>query len=283
MKFISTLIALALISTHSLANDLAEAMSYYEQRDYSNAVEKLEKIRSNEAETLFPLAVSQFRTGEYKAADKTVEKLISLSPTDGDAYYLKGLIQMGLLNEVSMFRKLGVAKAALAAWEKSVEVQPDHVTGAYAVFSFLVNAPGMAGGDLERAKTMLPEIMALSPTYGEMAKGVLAAKEEKAEVALAHFVKATSTAGEDAGPWFGAAQFYVQNNEPAKALEALAQYRQLPKRWNDPVDANVLLLQGRALALQGNKGEARNSLEQALSLAGNDRTRDFIEDELDKL
>jgi len=284
MKNIVIFLLTGLITvSQAAANDLAEAIAFYQERDYISAADKLEKLATGNPDALFPLAVSQFRTSDYKAAEETLEELMKRHSDNPDAHYLSGMVKMGLLNEVSVFRKLGVAKSALGAWEKSVETDPTYLQGNYAVFSYLANAPGMAGGDMDRAVSMIPALMELNPVYGEMAKGMLASKNEQTVVALAHYEKAGQLAGDEATPWFSIAQFYIQNNQFEKALAALEEFESRNKVWYDPVDANILLSKGRALAGLGQKDAAKTALNAALKLATNDRTKDFVEEQLDKL
>ncbi len=287
-KYLSVIVtALALNSaSFAHANDMTTAMTEFDQRHYAAArpiLERLQAERGDEPLVLFRLAVSKFRTDDLDSADDTLAELLAAAPDSADAYYLKGIVEITRLNEVSMFRKVNVAKAAVAAWEKAAELDPSHVPALYAMFSFYANAPGFAGGDKERAATLVKQIEAHSKSYAEMARAILALQDKEDVLAASHLQRAIELEPDAASPHFALAQHYMQLEDYPAAVAALKAFEAAPKQWDDPDQSTTLYFLGAAYKGAGDVEAARQSLLAALSSEPNKRIRDLAEKALKSL
>ena len=282
------LIFTLLLCWHSIVrgDNFADAISDFDNRDYQNAASKFETLyskNSKDVDLLFYLARSQYKVAKYKDARSTIDQLIELDPAHLDAHYLAGIVYMGLLGEVNLFRKLGMVKSALKSWKKVVELDAEHVLANYAVFSFYLNAPGIVGGDMDKALDILKTLESISPPYAELANGVLNSKLENFTEAEKHYLKATEMITDRASPFFAIAQFYFQNEKFEKSLAALERYQQAKKIWHDPGDAIAFYFLGSIHANLGNTDLAKENLNKALSSYPNKQIRGLIEDSLDDL
>ena len=223
-----------LLCWHSilLGDDFADAKSDFDNRNYQKAASKFETLydkNSKDVDLLFYLARSQYKVASYQDARSTIGHLIDLDPGHKEAHYLAGIVYMALLGEVNIFRKMGMAKSALRSWHTVVELDAEHVLGNYAIFSYYANAPGFAGGDMDKARQVLAKLESISLPYAELANGVLNSKLEKFAEAEKHYLKATEMITDRASPFFAIAQFYFQNEEFEKSLAALERYQQAKK------------------------------------------------------
>lgn len=271
------------ISADVHANDAAEvlapAFDAAEARQFDTAIEQLSRLsKTREAPIYqFHLARIQHRAGDYDEALETIEDLLESHPEHDDAHYLAGLIHLSLVNEVNIFRKVGVAKRALAAWQQAVDINPAHIDARYAVFAFYANAPGIAGGDVEEAERLSRELEKQNAGYGAMATGVLASQSEDFEAAEAAFREAARLL-DRAGPHFVLAQHYAGREQWKQVLEELDLYAEKRKRWWDPDITAVHLLRARAFAALGDPATARTEAERGLALSPNEQIRDLLED-----
>lgn len=98
--------------------------------DYRSALEQFKSLHKSDptnAELSFYLGRSLYHQGEFEAADEVLSKNIENHPRHYESHYVLGSVKLSRVSEVNLFRKASMAKAAIAAWEKTVELKPDHV------------------------------------------------------------------------------------------------------------------------------------------------------------
>lgn len=270
----------------ALANDAGQAFDAFAARNYQQAhmlfSELVERDEDN-ADYLFHLAVSQLRTGETNAAEDSLERLFEVQPDHAEGYYLGGILNMIKLGQVSIFRKVGVAKAALESWEQVVKLEPNNDMGHYAVFSYLMQAPGIAGGSEKRAVEVLETLRSLESPYAHMAKAELEKRAGNLDAAEAALQQATTEITDRGGPIFALAQFYFEQENYEQALTALTRYEKSNKVWHDPDTAATYLYRGEILAEMGRVDEARSSYQTALASHPSSRTRERVQEALESL
>lgn len=263
--------------------DVATAFEAFEARDYAAASERLKALTANgntSGDVLFRLAASEFRRGNIKAAQSHLDAMTDAGLERLDALMLQGMVHMARLEEVSIFRKVGVAKSALTAWQSAAELDPEFAAAHYAVLSYYANAPGIAGGDRDKARGMLPTLEALDPMYAAVASGVLASKDKDFASAETAFRRATSIDDERAMPWFSLAQHYYQQEAYDDALAALDVYETREQSWQDPDAATITYFRGMALQKQGKHTEAKTVLNRSLQMDPGPRLKARIQEAL---
>ena len=140
-------------------DQLSHALTSFEQAKYAIALEQLEKLSRNNSDPdiNFYLARSLFKDRQFKKAREILENNIKHHPGHADSHYLLGTVKLSLIREVSIFKKPGMAKSALSAWQAAVAADEKHVESRYAVASYLMNAPGLVGGNRNRSTANIGE------------------------------------------------------------------------------------------------------------------------------
>ena len=230
----------------------------------------------------YQLAISYWRLGLFTQASTRLKKLLKLVPDYQEGHYLSGIVSLSLVGEVNIFRKIGMAKRALASWNKVLVLNQQHIKANFAVFSFYLNAPGIAGGDLEQAEARLSKLKAINYPYYQMAHGLLLAKQGKPEIAEQLLIEASKTIGHRATPLFQLAQFYLQQEKFVRAQQALKTYLLQPRYWHDPSENIVLFLMHLAEKGLGNQEAAKKHLERAIELTGQPSARVRMSKALDQ-
>ncbi len=274
------------LDSNDLGSNYHRAIEEFNHFDYATALPRfksLSKEDNKDTDLLFYLARTQFGVGDNKSARTTIEALIDLSSNHIEAHNFAGTVYMTLLNEVSVFKKLAMAKAATASWEKVVELDDQHVQGNYALFSYYLNAPGFAGGDTKKAESILKKLETISPAFAEMAHGMSSAKNEKFEEAEQHYLNASEMIKDRASPHFAIAQFYYRNEDFEKSLAALTRYQKAEKIWQDPGEAMTLYPLGTVNSKLGNLALSRENFRNALPAYPNKRIKGLINDGLKDL
>lgn len=91
------------------------------------------------------------------AQDKTekaydlMEPLIEKAPNNVDLQFRFGQSAMIMAQKASIFSKLGYAKDGVKAWDAALKIDADHKDTLNGLIGFHRFAPGMAGGDIDKA------------------------------------------------------------------------------------------------------------------------------------
>ena len=281
-----TLSIILLASPVLAASSFDDAWSAFRDQDYKQAAHIFKQLAdSNPDDTriLYRLALSQYKAGQEQRARATVEKLLRQNPRNVKALYLQGIVSMALVNQVSIFHKSSMGKQALEAWRKAVQIEPGDVKSRYALFSYYAKAPSFAGGDLKQARRMIPRLRKLSDAYGDMATGVLYAREKEFDAAEKYMQRAASKFTDGAFPYFALSNLYLQQKQYQDALQALRQFNDAKKTWRDPNKAAALYLEGRIRADMHQTRLARLAYNQALNANPNAALKNRIESSLRRL
>jgi tetratricopeptide (TPR) repeat protein len=268
----------------NIDDSMAPALAAYEARDFSSAINQLTDLSAANSDPAirFHLARIQHQAGYYNDAKDTLDALIEDYPEFVEGYYLSGFVNLSLIDEVNIFRKLGTAKRALDDWQRAVELDPGNLDTRYAVFAFFVNAPGIAGGDLEKARIIQTELAEMNPGYGTLASALLLAKAEDNDAAETNYIEAIRLLN-SAASHFALVQFYMQTEQYEKALAQLEKYQAVEPKWSDPDVTVTHLVMARANAGIGNIDLARQHATTALSKNPNKRIKGLLEETLDEL
>ena len=170
------------------------------------------------------------RQRNLREAVAAYEQATKLDATNPDYFSSLGIALSQRMGELSFIQQAMTAGKMKKAFEKSVALDPKHVSGLIGLCRYYTNAPEIAGGSLEKAKEFADQVHALVPFLGEMEYGNIAEKGEDYAAALGHY-------------------------EAALKL--------------NPDNAGLLNSCGRQLAKLGRKDEARARFEAALKLNPN--------------
>jgi len=255
----------------------------FDSKQYPQAKEVLVKLsRDNPDDTrlAYYAGRSLIRASENAKAIEYLERATEAEDAQADAYYLLGRAYIARVNEVNLFKKLGVVKKAKAAWIKSLQLDDTHLRSRYALASFYLSAPSIAGGDLDQAQRELAILEVQHPEYAVTVKAILKEKEGNIEAAYKYYLEAEQRITDKAFPPFGTAQFLIRQERYDEALAALNRYAQKDKAWDDPPDLFVHFVRGIIYTAQNDADAARRELQTALTLNPNKAILDQIEDRL---
>lgn len=169
-------------------------------------------------------AEALLKAGRYEESRAAFEKILVQTPDDPEANHRVGLFacdrgewERGLLlagkaiasdpncaryhygwaaaNGIAalrsgIFSKLGYAKKSLAAYERTVELEPNNLKYRRELMGFYQQAPGFAGGDMAKAYAQAAAIKQFDPENGRLALAQLYAGEKKFDRAFGEFEEA---------------------------------------------------------------------------------------------
>lgn len=122
----------------------------------------------NQPDVYYYLGVASLINQDYESAIDRLGKAIDLNDNDyryyeqlGDAFGLKA-------QKTNIFSAIFVIKHMRTNWEKAVELNPEIVSARERLFSYYAEAPGIAGGDLEKALMYANQVLSLEPAKGHL-------------------------------------------------------------------------------------------------------------------
>src|SRR5690606_27479223 len=127
----------------------------------SNPNDKSQRDRKNA--TLFYLAQLSLAQGDEDAAKDHIESSLEIFPNSSEEHKLAGDIYCNIAKNSSVFSALKLAKKCIASYEMAIEEDAQNAKALMTAMAFLYEAPGIAGGDKEKAKHYLDLLAQVSP------------------------------------------------------------------------------------------------------------------------
>lgn len=190
-------LVLLLICAPALADELEEARGLVEAGSFEEARGILEgaiEVPSQRAQGLVLLTEALNGLEEYEEGVKTGEEAVELLPESSEAHlqYAVALrIKMSNVGKMKAMFTVGTYKKEL---QRAIDLDPGNVDALTEEVGYLGNAPGIAGGDLDKAREKAQELR----KYDERAAAQMLAQIEmkdghpdKAIQALEELVEAT--------------------------------------------------------------------------------------------
>lgn len=182
---------------------------------------------SQDAAAFFQLGTLRLRQRRVDDAVAAHEAALKLDGTKAEYFSQFAVALSAKMQGADMMTQAMLATKLKQAFEKSVELDPNHVAGLIGLARYYGNAPEIAGGSPEKAAAFARRVRAMQPFLGELELALIAERDEDFVTAVAHY-------------------------EAALKLQ--------------PKHAGALASAGRALARLGRKEEARARFEAALEL-----------------
>ena len=190
------------------AGDLTEAIAFYQSSEHDiEAKIKLASIWMNR---------------DLDSAEDWIEKARKQNSEHAQMHFLRGQI-MGMQASNSIFSALSYASKSLESFEKAVALAPDNVNYQNGLLSFYTQAPGIAGGDMDKAKSVALAIAALDPIEGLKANIMVYSQLDDQEGLNALLQKGLTEHSDDSWFMFTAGMIKQSQQEYAQAVGMLSQ------------------------------------------------------------
>ena len=228
-----------------------QATRLFETGNTAAATALVRPLAESSATAATLLGRMAWQSANYKDAARWLDAAIALDPRGVEAHIWRGRTYLQEIETVNFMRKGAVAGRARAMFEKAVEIDPSSFEAREARTEYLMNAPGIAGGSIDKARAEANVAKRVSPVRGALLVGRVEEKAGKPGVAEAEYRALTTSFPDSTGGW-----------------EALTTLYQSQSRWDDafriiddrlranPNDNGMLYQLGRAASLSGQRLEA---------------------------
>jgi Tfp pilus assembly protein PilF len=224
-----------------------------------------------------------FLTNQFRDEDDAVdqmERATEINPESADYQYGLGAAYGTKAQNAGIIKQAFIAPKIKKAFEKAVQLNPNHINAHMGLAQYYQRAPGIMGGDMAKAFSEADRIIELDEIRGRTFKANLYMSDKKATEA-ANEIKAlkTNKAG-DWRAWRAAGQFYMRNQMTDDAVLSFEKYTTLrpdtadsfhflARAYVQKKDGDkAVALAKKSLALDGNYAPALDVLAQAYELKG---------------
>jgi len=249
------IVLILLVFTASLAGaqqslDLQPGLDMFDSKKYQKAQQYFNKLSEDypkDAAVAYYLGRSYFHSRKLEDAVKSLEKAVKLDGKNAEYHYLLGLACASYINEVGMFKKMGVAKKMKNSWITATELDASHKDAQIALISFYLNAPEMVGGSAEEAAKSLKVLKQNYPDKVFPVEGVVAEKKEQYDQADKLFRQAIESEKTPMSV-FNLASYLLRRKQNDEAISLFNEYLAMDRSWKDPNKAFTHFRLGDAYA-----------------------------------
>lgn len=265
MNFCPALVLLPALSLCLQAEtDLEQAARLMKVRKYPAAqalVDKALKANPQDAEALVLAGNLQMRQGNFAKAQTLADEALKLQPNRSGAHLLRGNAIGAQIATAGMLKKMSMASEVRGHFEKAVQAEPRNREARQALFGYYLQAPGVAGGGLDKAQAFADQTLGLDPALGHTFKGRLHQQKKDLGAAQAAYRQAIA-----ADPKFGQPLNEIGYVELAmKQVDyAIGHFQQLTAV--EPEDPNSHDSLGDGFMAKGSLDEAIAAYRKAVAL-----------------
>ena len=240
--------------------------------------------------------------GNIDEAIKAADAVLKAEPANVAYLNAIGGLYCEKARQANVLTKLSWAGKCHGTWERALAIDPKDVGIHTSLVRYYLQAPGVAGGGVGKAKSEAARMAALDPVAGEISMGHIARSEKQRDEAERHYRKAADIdAAGRRGP-VELASFYVsekrwsdarnifevrlakssadtfaayqlarlmqaQGADLRTALDLFDRYLASPAPAGGPTHADAWFRKGQVLEALGRRADALAALETALKLA----------------
>jgi tetratricopeptide (TPR) repeat protein len=250
------------------------------------------------------LCRAYYAVGDWDRAVSNCEKSVKLGSDNSDYHLWLGRAYGEKAEHVNPFSAASLAGKLRREFERAVELAPNSIDAHSDLAEFYIDAPGIVGGGLDKARLQAQVLATLAPARGHYVNGRIAEKQKDVTAAEKEYRAAIEASGGNANDWLNLALFFHHGNrfdDMEQALlhaanassgqnEVLVEVSEILQRAGRNLPAATQMVRryiasdspsekspvfrahyvlGTALEKQGDKAGAAQEYRAALALAGN--------------
>jgi len=255
------------------ADSVAEAVKLIDARDFDGARTMLEAIvrhDGGDADARFHLGrllMNHFK--DLDAAEEQLEKAVELADRNAEYHFVLGNLYGAQAQAASIFSKMSYAGKVKTEFLRSVELAPAAIRYRYALLEFYLQAPGIIGGSVDKAREQAHELLKREPYDGHLALariatyekdpakaeeeyrnaarqnpsrwqayhrlGYLLLGQKRVDEAILQFREYTRVAPGDANSWDSLGEGLFEKGDFAAAIESFTKATSVTPTWASPV------------------------------------------------
>jgi Flp pilus assembly protein TadD len=254
-------LAVSAASVSARTPEWDRAHELYQRTEYAQALSALDRVPNKDVDTFELIGQCHFMQGDYKQAGDAFEKALALAPQSSELHRLLGIVYGRRAETGSVFTAPGNAKKAHQYFEQAVELDPNNREAVADLFEYYLEAPGIMGGGLDKAETLVVHITRLDTPAGHHALAQLEGKRKNYQAAEEQLRRAVELAPHQVGRLVDLAKFLSDRGRVKESDEKFAEAARIA-----PNNPGLLFARAETFIQQKrNLNDARDLLERYLA------------------
>lgn len=262
-----------------ISKELENGINLYNQEKYDAAKEIFETILDENddiAEAHYYLAKCLFNLGDLDDAIEHGEKAVELDDKNAEYHFDLGMMYAEDARDASFFRAPFISGDIKEQFERTIELDPNHLNGRISLAQFYLRAPGIAGGDIDKALEQSQIVVTMDELQGRFLLSLVYIEKENFNKAEAEFIILEEKFGED--PEF----YYIYNSygyfllNQGRVDEAIDKFKKQVSLAPEKVNPYDSL--GEAYRVKGMLAESLKEYQKAYSISPSERVKEIIEE-----
>jgi len=265
---IAKFILLFLILTELLiAGDLQNGISLLKDKKYKAAEKEFQSILSDNdtsAVANYYLARIKYIQKDFDAASDYAERAVELNPKKANYHFWYANALGAVARNANVFKQAWLAPKILDQFKKTIELDSTHIAGHIGAGNFYVMAPGIMGGDIDKARVEAQTLIRLGSDRGRWLLLAIAQKEgdfEQADKQYDVLDKSFNDSTDNPGFYNNYGYYLLKRKNPNKAIKMFKRLVQL-----SPQDANSYDSLGDGFRAVGQPDSALVAYKKALNI-----------------
>ncbi len=231
--------------------------------DAKKVFETVLKNNDNNAEAHYRLGLI-FMRNDYRDLDESadhMEHAVELNPNSADYQYGYGAALGMKAQRAGVIKQAFLAPKIKSAFQKAVELNPSHLQAHMGLAQYYKQAPGIMGGDMDKAWQEAELIIKLDEVQGRSFKASLYESDKKFAEAEAELKTLVTNQPKDWRSWRNTGFYYLRNKKYDEAISSFSTYVELRP---DTADSHARL--GQALVQKKDADQAITVSKKALEI-----------------
>lgn len=225
----------------------------------------------NNAQALNLACRIQFTLGQWDAAIHNCEQAIRLDPQNAGNHMWLGRALGEKANKASFISAFSLGKRVVAEFQKATQLDPRDAAALFDLGSFYVEAPGVVGGGLDKAKSVVIQLDRVNPARAYELRAQIDKKNRDFTAEENDLKKAIAVSRHPALQWASLARFYEERKRWDEMEAAL--HSCMNAAAHDP-KAGVALYDAAGVLLMARRDPALGARLLQDYLAGSSKTEE---------
>lgn len=266
------------------SKELERGINLFNQEKYDEAKKTFEVILENNdksAEAHYYLSKCLFNLGDLDEGIDHGEQAVELDDNNAEYHYNLGVMYAEDARDASIFRAPFIASDIKEQFQRTIELDPDNLNGRIGLAEFYLQAPGISGGDVNKALEQAKIVLKMDEMWGRFLLSRVYNEKENFKEAENQLRILEEKFGED--PEF----YYFYNNygylllNQGRVNEAIEKFKKQVSLA--PQKANPHDSLGEAYRIKGMLTESLREYRIAYSISPSEGVREIIEELKDEI
>lgn len=136
-------------------------------------LERIIQAEPRNAEAMALLGETHLRLRNAPKAQECADKALKLDPTRAATHCLRANALGAQIGQASLFKKMSMANDIRREYEKALHLDPRNREAREGIMQFYLQAPGIAGGGVDKAAGFAQQTVGVDPALGHSLKAML--------------------------------------------------------------------------------------------------------------